>query len=151
MYKIFNMEFSNMTFQEKSAWVMCLALGISGAFYGLMVSGAAQALQAPPPPNAVGMSIAVIIIVAIAIFGHAVAALGNPADANAPEDERDRLVVWRAGNLSGLLLGVFCFTSIIAYAVLQSGNIMFHTIVAGLVISQLAEYALTIWYYRRGF
>ena len=139
-----------MTFQEKSAWIMCFALIVSGAFYGLLVLNAAQALGSMPPPNGIGMGIAVIIIVAIAIFGHAVAALGNPADANAPEDERDRVVVWRAGNLSGVLLGVLCLLSIFAYAVIQSGHMMFHLIVAAMVISQFAEYALTIWYYRRG-
>lgn len=139
-----------MTFQEKSAWVMCIALGLSGAFYAMLVLNAAEALQAVPPPNGVGLGIGVVIIVAIAIFGHAVAAIGNPADANAPEDERDRLVVWRAGNLSGVLLGALCMLSIFIYAVLENGHLLFHTLVAALVISQIAEYALTIWYYRRG-
>jgi hypothetical protein len=144
------MEFQTMTFQEKSAWIMCLALLVSGAFYGMLVFNAAQALGAMPPPNGIGMGIAVIIIVAIAIFGHAVAAIGNLAVASEPEDERDRVVVWRAGNLSGLLLGVLCLLSIFAYAVVQSGHMMFHLIVAAMVISQFAEYALIIWYYRRG-
>lgn len=139
-----------MSFQEKSAWVMCFALIVSGAFYAWTVLALADVLQMVPPPNAGGLAIGVIIIVAIAILGHAVAALGNPADANAPEDERDRLVVWRAGNLSGLLLGVVCMLSLFAFAVWGSGNLMFHMIVAGMVLSQLAEYALTIWYYRRG-
>ncbi|MEL6666235.1 MAG: hypothetical protein AAFQ24_08870 [Pseudomonadota bacterium] len=139
-----------MTFQEKSAWVMCLALGLSGAFYAMLILNAANASQSVPPPNGVGMGIGVVIIVAIAIFGHAVAAIGNPVDANAPEDERDRLVVWRAGNLSGVLLGALCMISIAVYAVLQNGHLLFHTLIAGLVISQFAEYALTIWYYRRG-
>lgn len=139
-----------MSFQEKSAWVMCIALIVSGAFYAWTVVAIAQVAQVIPPPNGVGIVIGIIIIVAIAIFGHAVAALGNPADANASEDERDRLVVWRAGNLSGLLLGVVCMTSLIAFAVWGSGNLLFHMIVAGMVLSQLAEYALTIWYYRRG-
>lgn len=139
-----------MSFQEKSAWVMCIALIISGSFYAWSVLALANVLQIIPPPNAGGIAIGVIIIVAIAIFGHAVAALGNPTDANAPEDERDRLVVWRAGNLSGMLLGVVCMLSLFAFAVLGSGNLLFHMIVAGVVISQFAEYALTILYYRRG-
>jgi len=139
-----------MSFQEKSAWVMSIALLISGSFYAWTVVALANVLEVIPPPNAGGIAIGVIIIVAIAIFGHAVAALGNPADANAPEDERDRLVVWRAGNLSGLLLGVVCMLSLFAFAVLGSGNLLFHMIVAGMVLSQLAEYALIIWYYRRG-
>lgn len=139
-----------MSFQEKSAWVMCLALLISGSFYAWSVLALGNVLQDIPPPNVGGLAIAVIIIVAIAIFGHAVAAIGNPMDANAPEDERDRLVVWRAGNLSGALLGVICMLGLFAFAVIGSGNLLFHIIVAGMVVSQIAEYALTIWYYRRG-
>ena len=139
-----------MTFQEKSAWIMCFALLVSGAYYGILVFNAAQSLGAMPPPNGVGMGVAVIIIVAIAIFGHAVAAIGNLADAREPEDERDRSVVQRAGNLSGVLLGALCMLSICAYAFMQSGNMLFHLIIAAMVISQFAEYALTIWFYRRG-
>lgn len=139
-----------MSFQEKSAWVMSIALLISGSFYAWTVVALANVLEVIPPPNAGGIAIGVIIIVAIAIFGHAVAAIGNPADANAPEDERDRLVVWRAGNLSGLLLGVVCMLSLFAFAVFENGNLLFHMIVAGMVLSQLAEYVLIIWYYRRG-
>ncbi|MEM9571991.1 MAG: hypothetical protein AAF996_11030 [Pseudomonadota bacterium] len=139
-----------MSFQEKSAWVMCFALLISGSFYAWSVLALANVLQDVPPPNVGGLAIGVIIIVAIAIFGHAVAAIGNPMDANAPEDERDRLVVWRAGNLSGALLGVICMLGLFAFAIEGSGNLLFHIIVAGMVVSQIAEYALTIWYYQRG-
>lgn len=139
-----------MSFQEKSAWVMCLALLISGSFYAWSVLALANVLQDIPPPNVGGLAIGVVIIVAIAIFGHAIAAIGNPMDANAPEDERDRLVVWRAGNLSGALLGVICMLGLFAFVIMDSGNLLFHIIVAGMVVSQIAEYALTIWYYRRG-
>jgi hypothetical protein len=150
VYKIFDMEIHDMTFQEKSAWVMILALIVSGAFYALSVYGAAAALETIPPPNGIGMGVAVVIIIAIAIFGHAVAALGNPTEANSPEDERARVIVWRAGNLSGALLGVFSILLIMAYAVVQSGHLLFHALIASLVISQIAEYVLTIWFYRRG-
>lgn len=139
-----------MTFPEKSAWVMCVALIVAGIYYAWSVFSVGGSIQDVPPPNAIGLGIGVVILVAVAILGHAVAALGNPADAEAPEDERDRLVVWRAGNLSGALLGVLCMVSIFTYAVIGSGNLMFHSIVAALIVSQFAEYALAIWYYRRG-
>lgn len=139
-----------MSFQEKSAWVMCVALIVSGVFYAWSVIALANVAQIIPPPNALGIAIGVVIIVAIAIFGHAVAAIGNPADANTPEDERDRLVVWRAGNLSGSLLALTSMLAMMAFAVIGNGNLLFHMLVGGLVLSQLAEYALTIWYYRRG-
>ena len=95
-----------MTFLEKSAWVMILALIVSGAFYALSVYGAAAALETIPPPNGIGMGVAVVIIVAIAIFGHAVA--------------------------------------------VQSGLLLFLALFASVVSSQIAEYVLTFWFYRRG-
>ena len=139
-----------MTFQEKSAWVMIVALMLAGISYVFAFAGAWQALGHAPPPN-IGFAIILTIpLVAIAIFGHAVAALGNPAEANAPEDERDRQIVWRAGNLSGALLGAISVAIICIFAVWNDGNLIFHALVLGLVISQVAEYALTIWFYRRG-
>ena len=139
-----------MTFSEKSAWVMSVGLAIAGLYYLVSLIMAAQALQAVPAPNAIGLAIGVIILIAIAIFGHAIAAMGHPFDAGENEDERDRLVTWRAGNLSGLILSAVAVISVCAYALLESGPLIFHIIVGGLIVSQLAEYILTIWYYRRG-
>lgn len=139
-----------MAFKEKSAWVMSIALIVAGAFYAWSVFIIWQAAGMVPPPNVLGLAVGVVIIIAIAIFGHIVAAIGNPMDANAPEDERDRLVVWRAGNLGGLVLGALSMTGLFHFAVLGNGNLLFHMIIGALTLSQLAEYALTIWYYRRG-
>lgn len=139
-----------MTFKEKSAWIMCLALIVAGVFYAWSVLGIWQVAGAVPPPNVLGLAVGVIIIIAIAIFGHAVAAIGNPMDANAPEDERDRLVVWRAGNLGGLLMGALSLCALFSFALNGDGNLLFHSIIGALTLSQLAEYALTILYYRRG-
>ena len=139
-----------MTFKEKSAWIMCVALIAAGAFYAWSVFIIWNAAGLVPPPNMLGLAVGVIIIVAIAIFGHAVAALGNPLEADAPEDERDRLVVWRAGNLGGLALGAMSMLSLFAFAVVGNGNLLFHCIIGALTIGQLIEYALTIWYYRQG-
>ncbi|MEO0607363.1 MAG: hypothetical protein AAFY82_03970 [Pseudomonadota bacterium] len=139
-----------MTFKEKSAWIMSVALVLAGGFYAWSVVVLWQVAGVVPPPNVLGLAIAVIIIIAFAIFGHAVAALGNPMDADAPEDERDRLVVWRAGNLGGLVLGALSMSGLFHFAFLGNGNLLFHSLIAALTLSQLAEYVLTIWYYRRG-
>lgn len=139
-----------MTFLEKSAWVMIAALVISGSMYLKAVLAMSEAIGAVAPPNIGLIAFATIVIIAIAIFGHVVAALGNPSDASAPEDERDRVVAWRAGNISGYVLSISVMGGISAYALLGSGNLLFHIIVGGLVIAQIAEYALTILFYRRG-
>lgn len=139
-----------MTFSERSAWVMSLSLFVAGLFYVWTLVATTIAFSAVPPPNSLGLAITIIIVIAIAIFGHAIAALGHPFDVDQPEDERDRLVIWRSGNLGGLVLAVAAMVGLFVYAVVQDGNLLFHTVVCGLMTSQFAEYILTILYYRRG-
>ncbi|MEL6663449.1 MAG: hypothetical protein AAFR33_10640 [Pseudomonadota bacterium] len=140
-----------MTFIEKSAWIMFFALGVSGAFYSWTVYTVSLELGETAPPNVGLIALSTIIIVAFAILGHAFAALGNPADADAPEDERDKQIAWRSGNISGYVLGIAAMFGLWHYAFLGDGHLLFHTVVIGLVLSQLAEYGLSLWFYRRGF
>lgn len=149
MYDIFYMD-CVMTFLEKSAWVMSCALLIAGILYTYVLIVAWTALGEAPPPNIGFVVILTVPLTALAIFGHAVAALGNPTEANAPEDERDRTVAWRAGNLSGALLGAITIAIIGFLAMFGSANLAFHMLVLGLVFAQIAEYALTILFYRWG-
>lgn len=139
-----------MGFAEKSAWIMSVALLGAGLFYVWAVWHASAGLGQTAPPN-IGLAVVITIpLVAFAIFGHAVAALGNPADANAPEDERDRLIAWRSGNLAGLLFGAVAVTGLAGYALTGDGNLLFRMIVLGLVLSQLSDYVLSIVFYRFG-
>ena len=139
-----------MSFQEKSAWVMIVALVISGGLYLQGVLAASQALGGTAPPNIGLITFVTVVIIAFAIFGHVVAALSNLADANAPEDERDKRIAQRAGSISGLVLGFAVFVGIWHYVARPDGNLLFHILVMGLVVSQIAEYILSIWFYRRG-
>lgn len=139
-----------MTFLEKSAWIMTVALLVTGTLYFYVVIASSQALGFTAPPNIGLIAFVTIVLVAFAIFGHTFAALGNPTDANAPEDERDKRVAQRAGNISGLVLGFCVMGGVCHFAWLADGNLLFHTIVLGLVVSQILEYALTIVFYRKG-
>lgn len=139
-----------MTFLEKSAWVMIAALVVSGALYTKAVLAMSAAIGGIAPPNVGLIVAATIVIIVIAIIGHTVAALANTSDANAPEDERDRMVAWRAGNTSSYILSISVMLGLSIYAVTGAGNLLFHVLVGGLVLAQIAEYALTILFYRRG-
>ena len=139
-----------MTFKEKSAWVMTFALLVSGTFYLLTVMSRTEHTFVVPAPNGVGIWGGTIIIIAIAIFGHAVAALGNPTDANEPEDERDRLIAYRTGSVSGFILAALTMINLAIYALIQYGHVFFHAQVMALVISQFVQYLLIIVSYRRG-
>jgi len=139
-----------MTFLEKSAWIMTVALTVSGLLYFNAVIVSSQVLGYIAPPNIGLIAFATIVIVAFAIFGHVFAALGSPTDANAPADERDKRVAQRAGNIAGWIQNISVFVGISHFAWLGDGNLLFHTLVLGLVLSQITEYVLAIWFYRRG-
>ena len=137
-----------MSFREKSAWIMSVALLLGGWFYLSVVSQMSAALGHLAPPNVPIVVKYSLLLVALAVIGHIVAAAVSPRDATAPVDERERLILDRAGNLSGNLLGVAVLVSLGHYLYWQDGNLLFYCVFASLLISQLAEYALQIMLYR---
>jgi len=137
-----------MSFQEKSAWVMSLALAIGGMFYFTTVSDlSAEASQLAPPMIPVIVAYTVILVI-LAILGHIAIAVFSPKEANAPLDEREREIFARAGNFAGIVFGIGVITSLGMYLFSYSGDALFYSVFASLMFSQLAEYAARIFLYR---
>ena len=78
-------------------------------------------------------------------------ALSSRREANAPADERERLVQQRAGNWSGLVLATGAVLSLGHFMVRADGNMLFHLVMASLIVAQIAEYAFRIFLVRRSF
>jgi hypothetical protein len=74
----------------------------------------------------------------------------NPREADTPADERERLVLARAGNLSGIVLGFGCVAALMNYLVHPNGDLLFHDILLSLLVSTIAESALQIFFFHRG-
>ena len=138
-----------MSFREKSAWLMALLMTAAGLYYFHVVRGASQALGETAPPALVIAFI--ILVVAGAIVGQIVLALSLRKEANAPADERERLVQQRAGNWSGLVLATGAVLSLGHFMVHADGNMLFHLVMASLIVAQIAEYAFQIVLVRRSF
>ncbi|MEM7281119.1 MAG: hypothetical protein AAF438_05785 [Pseudomonadota bacterium] len=138
-----------MAFQEKSAWIMIVALTVSGAFYVVAVAMMSSAGELAPPvlPVLVVYTIAQTVM---AIIGHICISVFAPKEANARIDEREKLIGHRAAHWSGTVLGVGVVFSLIAYLFSYDGNILFYAIFASLILSQVLEYVLRIVFYRRG-
>lgn len=137
-----------MPFQEKSAWIMSLALLIGGALYFGVVAVMSAASNQLAPPILPIVVVYTVILVIVAILGHVVIAAMSPKDANAPLDERDRRILDRAGHVSGYVFGVGVVLSLGLYLLFYSGNALFYGVFASLMIGQLAEYAIRIFLYR---
>jgi len=142
--------FRNIPFREKTAWAMAAILAGGAAFYLNMVISASRTLGQTAPPI-VGFVIAYVVVIVIAsvILMTALAAT-SPREANAPADEREKIIGDKAGNWSGYVMVVPALGALWHYAVNGDGNMLFHLVFLSLMLGQIAEYAFQIILYRRG-
>ena len=141
---------SNIPFREKTAWVMAAILAAGAAFYLNMVISASRALGHTAPPI-VGFVIAYVVLIAIAsvLFMSALAAT-SPREADAPADEREKIIRDKAGNWSGYVMVLPALGALWHYAVNTDGNMLFHLVFLSLMLGQISEYVFQIALYRRG-
>jgi hypothetical protein len=137
-----------MSFREKSAWVMAALMTVAGLYYLNLVVGTSREFGAVAPP--VGIFIAYTgLVVTGSVVAQVALAVSSPGEANAPADERERPLLQRAGNWSGIVLGFGALTSLLYFLVHGDGNLLFHMVLGSLIVSQVAEYALQITLLRR--
>jgi len=137
-----------MPFHEKSAWIMIIALALGGLLYFSAIlagSSDAGALVSPRVPLIVLYTVCLTVI---SVIGHIVIAVLAPKEANAPADERERLIIVRAGHFSSYLLGTGIVLSLVLYLVSGSGDLLFYAVFASLMLGQIAEYVLQVIFYR---
>lgn len=129
---------------------MSIILIAAGAYYFNMVARASSILGEVSPP-VVGFVIAYVIVVVIAsIATMSVLGIANHNDAEAPADEREKQAIDIAGHWSGYVMAIGVLSGLLHYSVYQNGNMLFHIAFTSLMVSQVAEYLLQIWFYRRG-
>lgn len=137
-----------MPFQEKSAWIMSIALLVVGLLYFYLVSVVSSELGrlAPPMlPLVVGYTISLVVL---SVVGHIAIAILAPNDANAALDERERQIVNRAGHYSSYVIAIGIVMSLGSYLIAPDGDLLFYTIFASLMIGQVMEYAFQILLFR---
>lgn len=137
-----------MSFREKSAWAMALLMLASGGVYLWLAFTLRQALGAAPPPLAPLVPY-VILVVCGSVAVQIILALVSPGDAQAPADERERLIAVRAGHVSGLILATGVVAALGVYIADREGDLLFHLVVGSLIVSQFTEYLLQILGFRR--
>ncbi|WP_232843927.1 hypothetical protein [Allopontixanthobacter sediminis] len=133
-----------MSFREKSAWTMAAVMLVAGVFYAWLVShGPGAPVIGPLVPY-------VMLVIILSVAVQIVLAVTSPKEAQAAADERERLILWRAGQLSGIVLAVGLVASGAVYVMLPSGNMLFHHVLGALIVAQIAEYLLQVYFFRRG-
>ncbi|MEM7610873.1 MAG: hypothetical protein AAF270_04305 [Pseudomonadota bacterium] len=139
-----------MAFQEKSAWIMVVALLLGGAFYLNLVSSFSAAIGTLAPPLLPTVIVYTIILIVVAVIGHILIGIMTPREANEPLDERERRIFSKASSFSGYVLGLGVIVSLGHYLILQDGDLLFYSVFASLMIAQIAEYLCRIALYRFG-
>ncbi len=140
----------DMSFREQSAWAMAAILTAGAVFYYDKVVSLSRALGETAPPI-IGLVIAYVILIVIAsIIVVSVLAVSAGKEADAPADEREKIISDKAGNWSGYVLAVPALGALWHYSVSMDGNMLFHLIFLALMLSQIAEYVFQIILYRRG-
>lgn len=135
-----------MAFREKSAWIsLCVTL----CAYGLYVFDLGRAALQGAPLSVVGWVGTLMALVVVQIVLNIVIAAAAPREAQAPRDERERLIGMRASGVAFyvLLIGVLCAVAAV-YMVDRLGLAVLIVAVAGL--AQAVQYAGVIVGYRRG-
>lgn len=144
----------NLSFQEKSLWLMFVGLIAAFGFY-FTNALASPTLSAPDPavannvmPNQIGLFVvAVVLLVITQVVGNIVIAI---MDRRTETDERDRLYSLKGTRNGAYVLAVgVCFSLFVA--VFTRGNFIFtHVLLAFWVLAQLTETGSQLFFYRRG-
>ncbi len=139
-----------MAYNEKSAWVMVLTLGLGMAFYVSVITGSGleDGVIAKPGTTVVGLT---ILMVVVAVAGHTVIAAFSGNAANAPLDEREQQIVDRAARSSGFVLPGGIVFALGIYLLTSNGELLFYLAFSSLILGHLAEYILRIVFYRVAF
>jgi len=137
-----------MPFREKSAWIQISALFLGGMFYFRTVLKAwSESGQLVSPEAPLILSYTCILVV-IAIVGHIGVVALAPKDADAPVDERERIIFYRAGHYSSYVIVAGALMSLGLFILTKSGDLLFYTVFASLVVGQIVEYVFQILFYR---
>ena len=113
-----------MTFNEKSAWIMLTALLVSGLSYAGAVANLSADLGQLAPPSVPLLIKFTVLLIVISIVGHALIATLRPGESDDRLDEREQGVHDRAGNWSGIVLGVGVISALIGYLMLGQGDLL---------------------------
>ena len=135
------------SFEERSAWVTLVGLIAATIVYltaATRMLGRGVDEVVAYVPLMIG---AVILLVLFLIVGHIVAAIGGT---DRP-DERDRLIAWRAEHHSAWIVGIGAITAVFMLAAPGlSRALIANLLIVAMFAAEIVNYALQLFFYRRG-
>ena len=135
----------NLTFQEKSLWLMFAGLVAGFGFYFATVLPAAG-VDVMPQQVALFV-VAVVMLVVMQVAGLIVIAI---VDRRTQTDERDRLIALKGTRNASYVLATGVFFALCAALVTEGNFVFMHVLLASWVVAQLVEIGSQLFLYRRG-
>ncbi len=146
---------TQFSFQEKSTFGTLLATWFIGVFYFHQIWDLwqADALQVASMAG-VAIGLTILLVVVLIAYHIIIAVSAKPEQ----DDERDRLVAWRAGSVGGNILGIGVIGVVLQILVggmvddpvAASPVLIANALMAVVFVATIIELILTLYYYRRG-
>jgi hypothetical protein len=135
----------NLSFQEKTLWLMLISLvAVFGFYFAHALPDAGRDVM----PQQVALFIAaIVLLVVMQVAGLIVIAI---IDRRPGADERSRLIGLKGTRNGAYVLATGVFGALCA-GLLTEGNFIFtHVLLGSWVLAQLVETGSQLWLYRRG-
>jgi hypothetical protein len=138
-----------MTFQEKSTLTMTAIMVLVYGWYFTLVLGPIAGSPAREVAYTGLMVAVVVLLVILAVASQVVLAIAFRSQANA-DDERDRLITLRSGEIAGYILAVGVCAGI-GLAMMQSDTFWIaQALIGALVLAEVSKGVSKLVLYRRG-
>jgi hypothetical protein len=142
-----------MSFREKSAWIILVTLVVLTVAYLIHMPRPFTLSPAPGGEMFHMLMHMLATFVSVVVIGHVVIAIMSPRDARTPRDERERLINLKATAVAAY---VFMFLSLggvfVAMHIVGTNEIgLSYLLLFSFIIAEIVNYALRVYYYRRGF
>jgi hypothetical protein len=137
-----------MSFREKSAWISLLAYL---AIYGFYFANVGMALARGEGDHFLGLlGKSVVLFVLVTVVLTIIAAVGAPKEAQAPQDEREKLIRLKANGASGYVLATGVVITIGALFFDAKNFLVINMLFFALVAFEVFKIAAQIVLTRRG-
>lgn len=142
-----------MSFWERNTFILAVGTLVGGTFYFSIVtwqSLAAGSLVAPSLAVWLGYMVLQICVSMLGMWPGARKLKADPENTTpADGDERDRLIRMKAEGVQGHAMSALIFVCMAAWFLHSSTAILFHSLVAALIISELARAGWQVFNYNR--
>ena len=135
-----------MSFKEKSVWIQLVIMVLVYGAYFSSVDIIAEVSSLST--IAMDLSLLVAAVIILNILGHILVAVCGSEEQT---DERDRLIELKATRMKSVMLGVGVVLSMVAIFKFGNDHLTLHLLLLVLVIAEITEKTVQVFFYRRGF